>query len=114
MNKVMVIEDDVSLKKAAEIMKKKKIGCLVFSQNNKILGIVTERDVLENADKLNKNVSKITSKKIITIDCNDNLEDAAEIMARNKIKRLPVVSKNELVGIITASDLVAHVDGFEI
>ena len=54
------------------------------------------------------------SKKIITIDCNDNLEDAAEIMARNKIKRLPVVSKNELVGIITASDLVAHVDGFEI
>lgn len=114
MNKIMVVEDDISLMKAAKLMTKKRIGSLVFSDGEKLKGILTERDIVKNIDKLDKAISKVMSKKIITIDCNDNLEDAAEIMSRNKIRRLPVVSGDELVGIITARDLVAHVDGFEI
>lgn len=108
MNKVVVVEDDVSLRQAAKIMSDRNIGSLVVLKNNKIAGIITEHDVLKNVNSLGSKVSNFMSKNIIAIDKTDTLEHAAEIMARKKIKRVPVVDSEKLVGIVTVTDVIAH------
>jgi len=75
-------------------------------------GIVTERDlvrrVMAQKKPLETKVSEIMSTPLITIEENASLKDAARKMVKNKIRRLPVKKKNELVGIIATSDFVRH------
>jgi len=108
MNKPIVIEKNISVKEAARTMSDKNIGSLIIISNDKILGIITEDDILKNIDNLTEKISKVMSKKVVTIDKDNDIEDAAKLMAANKIKRLPVLKNNELVGIITATDIIAH------
>lgn len=110
MNKAFVVDDNISVKEAAKLMSDKNVGGLIVMKKDKIEGIITEQDVMRNISKLAGSVSGSMSKNVITIGKNDSLEDAAELMADKKIKRLPVLSKGELVGIITATDLIAHSD----
>ena len=70
-------------------------------------GIVTERDlvrrVMAQKKTLETKVSEVMSNPLITIEKDSSLRDAARIMVKNKIRRLPVTKKNVLVGIITTS-----------
>jgi len=108
MNKVVATENNISLREAAKIMSDKNIGSLVVLKDDNILGIITERDIVDNASSLEKKVTSVIKGKIITIDSDQSLDTAAIIMSKNKIKRLPVISKEKLVGIITATDLLAN------
>ena len=110
MNKVMAVESDINLKQAAKILSDKNIGSLVVLKKDKILGIITERDIIDNISSLGGKISSIMSKVVVTIDHNDSIDNAALIMAQNKIKRLPVVDKEKLVGIVTATDIIANSD----
>jgi len=110
MNKVVAIENNISLREAAKIMSNKNIGSLVILKNDNIAGIITERDIVDNASNLDKKVSSFIKGKIITVDEDESLETAATIMSKNKIKRLPVTSKGKLVGIITSTDILANSD----
>ena len=110
MSKAFVVDSEISVKEAAKIMSDKNIGNLIVMRDEKIVGIVTERDVIKNISSLGSRVSSIMSKNVITIDKNDSLENAAELMAEKKIKRLPVLNKGELVGIITATDIIANAE----
>ena len=107
---VIVIEPDLTLKEAAQIMSKNHIGSLAVIKNREIVGIITERDVLRNVTSLNSKVSSVMTKKIISIDSDSYIENAAALMAKNKIKRLLVVDGDALVGIITATDILANSD----
>jgi CBS domain-containing protein len=110
--KTVRLEDTVKL--AAQIMNKNRVGSLVVvSGPGKVVGILTERDILvevvatgKNADCVN--VKDAMTSKIITIGPDKTLEEAADIMTENKIKKLPVCEKGCLVGIVTATDLVAY------
>lgn len=108
MNKAFVVEDEISLKQAAKIMSDKGIGSLVVMKKDKIMGVVTERDILKGVNNLGGKVSQIMSKGVVTIDRNDTIDNAALLMAKNKIKRLPVLKGGTLVGIITATDILAN------
>lgn len=108
MNKAFVIDDNISLKVAAKLMSDKNVGSLIVMKKDKIIGLVTERDIMKNISNLGAKVSSVMSKNVITIGKGDTIEDAAELMAANKIKKLPVLEKEELVGIITATDIIAH------
>jgi len=110
MNKAIVIEHDVSVKEAARIMSARNIGSLIVLNKNKITGIITERDVMKNVSCLGKKISLIMNKNVVTIDHAESLENAALIMTERKIKRLPVVDNGKLVGMITATDIVANSD----
>lgn len=110
MKKVVSIERNITLKEAAKIMYKMKIGSLVLVKKDKAIGILTERDVIKNIDSLKKKIFSIISKKLISIELNQNIEDAAELMAKHKIKRLLVTEKGKLGGIITATDIIANSD----
>jgi len=112
MNKVIVAEDSISIGEAARIMSEKGIGSLVLINKKSISGIVTERDVLKAAAQrmLGSSVKSIMAKKVYTISKDDSLDEAASIMKAKKIKRLPVIDDGKLLGIITATDLIANSD----
>jgi len=108
MNKAVVIEDNTNLKDAAKIMSDRAMGSLIILKKDKIVGIVTERDIMKNVNKLGTNVSEIMSKNVIRVEDSETLDNAAIIMGSHKIKRLPVMHKDKLVGIITATDILAN------
>lgn len=110
MNKAVVIDSDINVKKAAEIMSKMGIGSLVLLQKKRIKGIITERDIIKNVSSLNKKISSVMTKKIISISPDETLDNATAVMTSNKIKRLLIVDNRKLVGIITATDIIANSD----
>lgn len=110
MNKVIAIEHDVSAKEAAKIMSNRNIGSLIVLRKSKIAGIITDRDILKNISSLGKKISGVMTKSVVTVDLGESIDNAALIMTEKKIKRLPVVDDGKLVGIITATDIVANSD----
>ncbi|MBR9682670.1 MAG: CBS domain-containing protein [Candidatus Aenigmarchaeota archaeon] len=115
MNKnVETTQSDSTIREIARQMTNKRVGAIVItSKTGSIDGIVTERDVMSDvvAAGLDPELTKaedIMTREVITIDPAQNLEDAADIMTTNKIKKLPVILQGKLVGIITASDLIAY------
>ncbi len=113
MNKAIAVDHDISIKEASGIMSKSKIGSLIILKDSSVIGIITEKDLAENVGNSGKKISAIMSKNVIKVSPYDDLDIAAELMSKNKIKRLPVLDNGKLVGIITASDLIAHIDELE-
>lgn len=110
MNKnVVTAEPDITVKEAARMMSQFHIGSLVILKDKKIVGIVTERNVLvavaQGKDAELTTVEEIMSKNVITVASDKTIEDAVNLMVEHKIKKLPVVDGDKLIGIITASDI---------
>ena len=87
-----------------------KVGCLVVEDNGFCVGIVTERDIIERTicvkkDPQKTKVSEIMSAGIKTVYALDTVDKAIEIMKQYKFKKLPVISNNDIVGIITVTDI---------
>ena len=105
---VITIDINASIESAAKIMKSHKIGSLIVIEAEKVKGIVTAEDIVYKhiADRHGKIVNDIMSKTLVTVSPEKSIEDASRIMVENKIKKLPVMEGEKLVGIITASDVV--------
>ena len=106
----ITINKEMSVYEAAMIYKTNKIGCLIILEDSKCIGILTERDIIERTicDKKsaeNTEVKDIMTKKIITIHNLENLDKAIDLMISNNIKKLPVTHNNQIIGIITATDI---------
>ena len=116
MKEVKTLTGDILLKDAAKFMVENTISCVIIMDGNDIKGIVTERDVLKEVSKdasaLEKPVKEVMSTKILTISSDSYIDDAADIMNKNKIKKLPVCDKEKLVVIITSTDLIANAGDF--
>ena len=108
--RVVTAKPTVTLREACEVMSKLHIGSLVVVEDDKIAGIITSTDVMravaEGNDPDKTQIGDIMSKNVITITPDTTLEEAVETMMKNKIKRLPVVEGDKIVGIITASDII--------
>lgn len=95
---------------ALTLMIKKDIGSVPIIEDGKLHGIITERDIVREItasfDYLNRPLSKTSKKPVITITPETEVWEAFAIMLKNKIRRLPVVTKKgKLVGIVTERDL---------
>jgi CBS domain-containing protein len=91
---------------AMELMREKKVSGLpvVKKGTKKLVGIITRSDLVENPDE--EQLALIMTRNLITVVPNDDIKDAAKKMIENDIRRVPVIDKDELVGLVTASDLV--------
>ena len=108
---VVSAEETITVKKAAELMSKNDIGCLVVTKRGKPTGIVTERDLLkrvllESKDPEKIKVSEIMSKPLIVGKPQMELEQTVGLMVEQKIKKLPVTQGGKLVGLITLTDIL--------
>ena len=111
---VKTVRPEDSVKSLAEKLVTNKIGAMVVvSGSGVVVGIATERDIIEDVvvsccDIENTKVEEIMTKELVTVEPENTLEDAADIMVKNKIKKLPVISSGRLLGIVTATDLIAY------
>ncbi len=107
---VITIEANATVKKAISIMNENEIGCLIVVKQAKAVGIVTERDMLARVlvrarDPERTRVSEVMTTPLVVADPKMELEEAARLMFKMKVKKLPVVLDGELVGLITLTDL---------
>jgi len=107
---VITVEESASIKNAAKKMSEANVGSVLVTKNNEPIGIITERDFVERyAAKrisLSNQVKDMMTLSLITIDPNDTIWEAAELMKTHNIHKLPVIKDKKIVGIITNSDLV--------
>ncbi len=107
---VITIDENLTVKEAAEAMNKFGIGCLIVVRKGKAMGIITERDLLkrvvaEAKDANETKVKDVMSSPLVVVEPNTNLEEAVKLMFKMKIKKLPVVDEKRLVGLVTLTDI---------
>ena len=110
--KVLTIESNKTVTEAAALMTQNDVANLIVMENHIPVGIVTERDFVRRVLATEKSpkikISKIMSTPLRVIDPDAPLKEAARRMVRKRIRRLPVIKDNKLVGIITATDFARH------
>lgn len=107
---VVTLDCEKTVFEACNMYKDRKIGCLVITCNKNTVGLVTERDLIERSicdrkDPEKTKIKEIMSTNIQTIHELAKLEGAIEIMVKNNIKKLPVIKNQQIIGIITATDI---------
>ena len=101
------INSELTIKDAFSIMNEKQVsGLLVTDSNSKIIGILTERDVLFESSHSSKLVKELMTKDVVTAKLGVDLEQVKEILKHNRIEKLPIVDDNNYVkGLITSQDI---------
>lgn len=107
---VITIDENASVKEAADIMNQYEIGCLIAVRKGKAIGIITERDLLKRVIVETKNAKKtkvgeVMSSPLEVVAPGTSLEEASRLMFKKKIKKLPVVEKNRLLGLVSLTDI---------
>lgn len=102
---------DAPVSEAAKTMSELRIGCLVVREGEKLAGILTERDILSRIvvparDPRKTRVAEVMTRTVMTVSSQTPIEEAADIMATHRIRRLPVLEDGRLAGILTSSDIV--------
>lgn len=107
---VITIDENATVKEAAEVMNKFEIGCLIAVRKGKAVGIITERDLLKRVVAEAKDVNKtkvkdVMSSPLVVVEPNLELEEAVKLMFQMKIKKLPVIEGKRLVGLVSLTDI---------
>ncbi|MHC1611308.1 MAG: CBS domain-containing protein [Candidatus Methanospirareceae archaeon] len=114
MTRPIIVEDEETLvTKIAEDMEELGIGSVVITRGGAPAGIITERDIAMKVLLKNKRASEVKAKEImssplITIESEASVDEACKLAARKRIKRLPVVEDDVLVGIVSIRDLLTR------
>ena len=113
--RVKSIDSDELVIDACRKFKENKLGSLIVKEQDIIVGIITERDVIDKIilDKKSPNFTKvkdIMTPNLKTINSLQTVEEAVKIMTKNNIKKLPVTYNNIIVGIITEKDITRAIE----
>ena len=104
------LESTATASDAAKIMETRNLEAVVVIENKKLVGIITDRDYTiklgSHAYPVDTPINRLMSYPLISIDQDAEISVARSLMEKNKIKRLPVVSDNVVLGIVTMSDLI--------
>jgi len=104
------IGTSVSVVEAARLMREQDIGSLPITDEEKLVGMITDRDittrvVAEAADPKMTPVEDVYSRDLVSVEPDNDLEEAPRLMARHQVRRLPVVENGRLVGIVAQADI---------
>jgi len=107
---LVTVDYTKSIKDAASLMNNQDVGCVIVTKENIPVGILTERDFVKKIaaeeKQLSEPVEKVMSSPLISVKPDDTVWDAAEVMKRKNIHKVPVQDGNDIVGIVTTTDLV--------
>jgi CBS domain-containing protein len=108
---VVTIWPGASLLSAVDRMAKRNVGALVVVDDNKVVGVLAERDVVHAlaaspAGALSVVVADVMSHRLITCRPDDRLADLMSVMTEHRVRHLPVIEKGRLVGVVSIGDLV--------
>jgi CBS domain-containing protein len=104
------ISASASVVEAARLMREKDIGSLPITDDEKLVGMITDRDittgvVAEASDPGTTSVGDVSSRDPISVEPDQDLEEAVQLMSRHQVRRLPVVENGRLVGIVAQADI---------
>jgi len=109
----VTVAEDAPVDKTAQLMSNDKLGCIIVtSKHGKALGIITESDLVRRVLAKNIRPSKLTAKEVmstplITVDPDELLTETARRMSKLDVRRLGVMYKGNLVGVISSKDILA-------
>lgn len=110
---VTTMDPNGTVGSAAQLMIQHDIGSVVVVEGKSPVGIITERDitklVVKGNDVLKKPVKPLMSKPLVTAKPSMPVQDAFELMLKNKIRRLPILDNGNLNGIVTTQDIMRWV-----
>ena len=110
------IEPQNSVVEAARIMKQEDAGVVPVTENGRLTGMVTDRDiavrvVAEGKDPQSTTVREVASTDLVTVDPQQDLDEALRLMAQHQVRRLPVVEEDgRLVGVVAQADVARKGD----
>jgi len=108
---VLSIEPDKSVYDAMQLMTTRNIGALLVLEAGKLIGIITERDFSRNAKILDKplrdvRVEEIMSSQVVHVSPDDTTENCMRLITKMRVRHLPVMENDQIIGIISIGDLV--------
>jgi CBS domain-containing protein len=113
------IDADKSVAYAAKMMRDEDVGLAPIVESDKLVGMLTDRDiavrvVAEGKDPERVTVREVASKQVVTVDPQQDLEEALRIMAKHQVRRLPVLEEDgRLVGVVAQADVAREGDDKE-
>jgi CBS domain-containing protein len=113
-NAVFSVSSSITVYNALELMFEKSIGALLVVDNDKFVGIFTERDyarklVLKGKSSKDTLIREVMTEKPITVTLDNSIEECMKIMSDKKIRHLPVMETEKLVGLISVGDVVKFI-----
>lgn len=110
---VATIGADATVSEAVKVLGERRIGALPVVEGDRIVGIMSERDVIyclkdHGAEVLDWPISRVMSSPAITVDPSTEVLNALALITQRRVRHLPVVSDGRLVGIVSIGDLVKH------
>jgi CBS domain-containing protein len=105
------VDTTTSVAEAAKLMTTEDVGSLPVIEGDRLVGMVTDRDIVtrvvaEGKDAQSATVGEIASKDLVTVDPQQDLDEALKLMAQHQVRRLPVVEEDgRLVGILAQADV---------
>lgn len=112
-NLVNSVEKSDNVLNAAKLMNERRIGSLVVTEGDKVIGIFTERDILVRVVAAQRDPAKTTIQEVMTtpVACcklTTPVEEVTAVMTNKRIRHIPVVEDQKLIGIVTSGDILAH------
>ena len=114
--KPRTVKQGDSIVDAAKLMKGEDTGVAPIVDGDRLVGVITDRDiairvVAEGRDPQSTKVEEVASQNVVTVDPQQDLDEALRLMAQHQLRRLPVVEEDgKLVGIIAPADVARHAD----
>ncbi len=110
-NKIWSIAPQETAYKALQLMSEKNLGALLVIDNEKVVGVFTERDyarkvILKGKSSKTTKVSELMTKEVLYVGPETSVEDCMSLMTEKRVRHLPVMEKKHLVGVVTQGDVV--------
>jgi len=109
---IISVDATLTVNEAAKMMEDAKVGAVIVMENNTPVGIVTDRDfavkIVAHAYQITTPIKQIMSSPLIATSPDETVLMAADLMYTRDIRKLPVIDNDQVVGMITATDLVAQ------
>ena len=105
------VSPDTPVSQVAELMEMEDVGAIPVVDGDRLVGIVTDRDIVVRAIAKGKDpkgmpAKDVSSDELVTVDADQDLDDALRLMARHQVRRLPVVDQEQrLVGVVSQADV---------
>ncbi|HEU5010037.1 MAG TPA: CBS domain-containing protein [Gaiellaceae bacterium] len=99
-----------SLVDAAKMMRDEDVGALPVVEDGRVVGMVTDRDIVvravaEGRDSAAVKAGEVASREVVAVEPDQDLDEALNLMARHRVRRLPVVEQGRLVGVLAQADV---------
>ena len=113
-NNVLSVSPSICVYNALEIMVEKNVSSLVVVEDEKLIGIFTERDyarkvILKGKSSKETSVGEIMTENVITVTPDSTIDECMQLMTGKFIRHLPVVENDKLVGLVSIGDVVKHI-----